>query len=171
MPTSDQFAAYFNSRLDGLTSATRAGIKRSSQALAKEANRQLRQSFKSRAGNAKAKFFPSRGTLPDAAIVSIKPGFLQIFEEGTEIKGDRYLVIPIPPFKRVGGRGWGATYQALRNRGKVAIIQTKNGYLVTLDKKPAYKLQRAVTIAKRTDILERAREIGDRIPDYIDEFL
>ena len=171
MPTSDQFAAYFNSRLDALTSASRAGIKRSSQELAKEANRQLGQNFTKRAGRAKAKFFPARGTLPDAAIVSIKPGFLEVFEEGAEIKGDRYLVIPIPPFKRVGGRGWGATYQALKNRGKVAIIPVKEGYLITLNKQPAYKLQRAVTIDKRTDIISKAREIGDRIPEFIDEFL
>lgn len=170
-PTSTQVTAFFRSRDDALTAASRGGIKRAAQSLAKEVNRQLKRNFKGRAGRAKAKTYNARGTLPDAAIVSIKPSFLEVFEEGATIRGDRFLVVPIPPFSRVGGRGWGATYRALKTRGKVAIFPYEDGLLVTLDKKPAYKLVREVEIPDRLDVYPAAEREGDRITTYIDQLI
>lgn len=171
MSEAQAIAQFMNSRMDALSAATRAGVRRSSKELAKEANRQLKANFSNRAGRAKARFFAAKGTLPDAAIVSIRPGFLRIFEEGATIKGDRYLVIPIPPFKRVGGQGWGAAYRQLKRRYKIAILPLNDGYLITADKRPAYKLQKAVDIPQKTTILKSAEKIGNRTPDYIDELL
>lgn len=169
--TSAQVAAYFRSRDDALSSATVGGIKRAGQAVAKEANRQLRANFKGRAGRAKAKFFKATGTLPDAVIVSIKPAFLEVFEEGATIKGDRYLVIPIPPFKRIGGAGWERTYRALKNRGKVGMIPQRDGFLITLDGKPAYQFQREVTLPDRLDVREAAEKEAAQITTYIDQLI
>lgn len=169
--TAGDVAAFFRSREDSLSAATVGGIKRAGRELAKEANRQLRQNFKARAGRAKAKFYRARGTLPDASIISIRPSFLLLFEEGAEIRGDRYLVIPIAPFKRVGGAGWAANFRALKQRGAVAILPTKNGYLVTLNGQGAYSLVKQVTIPDRLNIREAAEAEADRITGYIDELI
>lgn len=171
MPTSQALASYFSSRADALTAATRTALRVSGQDVAREANRQLRSNFKRKAGNARARFYAQRGTLPDAVIVSIKPLYLNIFEEGGTVKGDRFLVIPIAPFRRIGKRGWGLVYAALKRQYKVKIIPARDGYLVTADGQPAYKLQRQVEVPKRLDLAGQVQRIGASIPDRINSLL
>ncbi len=167
----DALRAYFNQRSDDLTAATKVAVQRAGRAYAREANRQLKKNFSGRAGRAKAKFYKARQTLPDASIVSIKPAFLQIFEEGATVRGQKFLVIPVAPFRRVGGRGWGATYRMLERRGQVAIIPTDLGYLVTLNKRPAYNLIKEANIPKKLNLREYAREQGDKMASVIENLL
>lgn len=170
-PSSQVLTAYFQSRAEALTAATRAALRTSGQDLAREGNRQLRANFRRKAGSAKSKFYSARGTLGDAAIVSIKPRFLDVFEEGATVRGDRYLVIPFKPFKRVGKRGWRVTYEALRRQYRVKIIPARGGYLVTANGKPAYTLQRQVEVPDRLDLAQEARRIGGDIPRSINQLL
>ena len=172
MPASRDIERFFKTRGDALEKATEAGIKRAAKEFTRKANRQLKSRFKSRAGRAKAKSYRARGALPFASIVSIKPVYLQVFEEGTTIKGSKFLVIPIAPFKRVGKRGWQYTFQLLKSRGKVAIIPTQSGgYLVTLNGKPAYTLTREADIPKRLDLISTARTEGKKIEKYIEDLI
>lgn len=170
-PSSQALASYFAARTDALTAATRTALRESGQDLAREANRQLRANFRRKAGNARARFYAQRDTRPDAVIVSVKPLFLNIFEEGETVKGDRYLAIPIAPFRRVGKRGWGAVYAALKRQYKVKIIPMRDGYLVIANGQPAYKLQRQVEVPKRLNLAPYVRRVGESIPDRITDLL
>lgn len=170
-PSEAALTAYFASRESALTAATRAALRGAGQELAQEANRQMRANFRRRPGAAKSRFFPATGVLPDAAIVSIKPNFLSVFENGATVKGDRFLVIAIAPFRRVGKRGWGSVYAALKSRYKIKIIPAKEGYLVTANGTPAYLLKKEVQILPRLNVAQAARRIGEQIPRQINQLL
>ncbi len=171
MPLASTVNAFFRNRADALTAAEEAALKEVGGRARKMARGQLRSAFRKRAGNASTKFFKAKGGKPTTLYLSIKPSFLRVFEEGATVRGSPYLVIPIPPFKRVGKRGWNARFNELKARAKVAIIPVNDGYLVTANGRPAYKLQPAVNIQKRLDITNQAAAIADTHGDIMEKLL
>lgn len=169
-PTAGAVNAFFRSRQDALTAANDAALKDVGRAAKNMANKQLKNRFSSRAGRAGTRFLRESRGRPSVLYVNIKPSFLSVFETGVQIKGDRYLVIPLKPFKRVGKRG--LNIKALARRFNLQTIPTNTGgYLITLDGKPAYNLVKQATVEKRTSIREEAGAIASTHADIVESLL
>ena len=181
-PQARALELYFRSAVQNLEAASRAVVLSRAQKLKSQTQADIKANFRRRIGGVRVTELKPKDNLGPAAYVSIRPGFLRIFEEGGEISGGaKFLVVLLPEgrrlrFKRPGKRaGWAAIWA--QNKNRLRLVPTKTGgwlVLCRVSKRlevAVYLLTKNVKEKKRLNFGRNAAAAGQGMAEEIANLL
>lgn len=167
----------FGDEAEKLRVAANRSIRASARRLKRTAEAEIRNNFKP------AKNKGSFGSvkvydLPNSSRISLRPGYLEAFEEGKTIRGKPTLIILLPDgerlgFKRIGkSNSWASVWQRIHKKAR--LVGVGDGLVVVYQHRgksyAIYKFQKQTTAPKLISLRAKAKAIADKIPDSIDNF-
>lgn len=167
----------FGIEAEKLALAANRSIKASARQLKRTAEAEIRSNFKQK--KTKGSFGSLRIVdLPNSSRVSLRPGYLEAFEEGKTIRGKPTLIILLPDgeklgFKRISkSNSWASVWQRIHKKAR--LVGVGDGLVVVYEHRgrsyAIYKFQKQTTAPKLISLRAKAKAIADKIPDQIDNF-
>ena len=176
---------FWRAEVQNLESASKAVTKTAARALKREMRKQLRRFKKGPGSNGsfqkavRIKDKAAKGTLSPASFVSLGVPFMDVFEEGKTVTGQRNLVILLPPgarlgFKRISkGNRWDAVWNRIKRKAR--FVKASDGVVVVYQSQgreyPIYKFQKSVKVPKKISFYDTAEAIADTMPRELEKLL
>lgn len=167
----------FGDEAEKLAHQASMSIRESARSLARVAKSEIRSGFKSKKN--KGSFGSVKiHDLPNSSRVSLRPGYLEAFEEGKTIRGKPTLIILLPDGERLGfkriskSNSWASVWQRIHKKAR--LVGVGDGLVVIYEHRgrsyAIYKFQKQTTAPKLISLRAKAKAIADKIPDSIDNF-